>query len=119
MKTTRRLFPRQEQVIFVGTIARKEIKSGRSIGSAQDDWNMLGRRKVECEIEAKIGARKVPVEDAVTRNSGTDLHVTRDPSGKGKHQSEQELSFDWFTAQKNQNEGTSAIDASVSPRSNE
>ena len=72
----------------------------------------------EREIEAKIDARKVLVEDAVTWNSGIRLYE-RDPSVKGKHQSEQELSFDWFTALKDQNDDMAAIDRSVSPWSNE
>ena len=62
-----------------------------------------------------MGARKVLVEDAVTWNSGVDLHGKRDPSVKGKHQSEQELSSAWLTDQKDQNEDTSAIDALISP----
>ena len=82
---------------------------------------MRGRRKVEelrtvtdreREIQAKTDARKVLVEDAVTWNSGIRLYE-RDPSVKGKHQSEQELSVDWFTAQKNQIDDTT--DRSVSP----
>ena len=63
----------------------------------------------EREIEAEIDARKVRVEDAVTRNSGIHLYGKRDPSVKGKHQSQQETSFDWFTAQKDHNEETSPI----------
>ena len=73
----------------------------------------------EREIEAEMGATKVLVEDVVTWNSVVDLYGKRDPSVKGKHQSEQELSSAWFTGQKDQNEDTSAIDASVSPWSNE
>ena len=49
------------------------------------------------EMEAKIDARKVLVEEAVTWISRIDLYGKRDPSVKGKRQSEQELSFDWFT----------------------
>ena len=55
----------------------------------------------------------------MTRNSVVHLHGKRDPSVKGKHQSEQELSSAWFTGQKDEKEDTSAIDASVSPWSNE
>ena len=57
----------------------------------------------------------------MTRNSGIHLYGKRDPSVKGKHQngSQQETSFDWFTAQKDQNEETSPIDPSVSPWSKE
>ena len=60
-----------------GTVARKENKSERSIGGAHR----------EREIEAKIDARKVLVEDTVTWNSGIDLCVKRDPSVKGRHHS--------------------------------
>ena len=47
------------------------------------------------------------------------LRETRPISEGQAPQFEQELSFDWFTAQKDQNEDTPAIDASVSPWSNE
>ena len=71
----------------------------------------------EREIEAKIDARKVLVEDAVALT--TSLRVKRDPSVKDRHQSEQELPFGWFAPQKIRNEEATVIDASVPPWSDE